>query len=528
MDFSETFFGRHKFISAGLFLVLLLLVLIGWRLKGPYRSYRVDFVKTGEGAPGILQIGVAKRDITPNLDLYDTYNDVDNDNRYRKEKGDTYNDLNNNGKFDAVWIAGYNNNRPAKGVNDKLWARAVAFRNNGLTTVIVSIDSIGLFQEVFIAVRKSLDPSLQIDHVILSSLHDHEAPDTMGLWNPTPMSSKNFDWGYIKLIQDSCKQAIEDAVKSLQPAEMTCAVVDIDPKGFVDDSRQPTVIDTKINCMRFTKPGTDDTIATVVNWGNHPETLGGNNPLLTSDFSHYWRAGVEDGVPQPNGVNGLGGMCIYVQGMVGGLMTQLHTTVPGRDGVSQFKEDTFEKAQALGENLAITTVNALRAPTAWKNENPRLAVAAKTIYVPLSGMFKWGMAAGLIHPGIFWGFTARTEVDAVHLGEVEMLTIPGELYPEIADGGIEAPEGRDFLIDPLEVPPLRRDIMKGKMRMVIGLANDEIGYIIPKSQWDANTPHAYKPDGQYGEENSGGPEVGPTIHREAKALLERLHEALPK
>jgi len=68
--------------------------------------------------------------------------------------------------------------------------------------------------------------------------------------------------------------------------------------------------------------------------------------------------------------------------------------------------------------------------------------------------------------------------------------------------------------------------MQGKMRMVIGLANDEIGYMIPKSQWDEKPPHAYEPDGQYGEENSCGPDIGPVIHHEAMALLNRLHKAL--
>jgi hypothetical protein len=68
--------------------------------------------------------------------------------------------------------------------------------------------------------------------------------------------------------------------------------------------------------------------------------------------------------------------------------------------------------------------------------------------------------------------------------------------------------------------------MKGKLNMMIGLANDEIGYIIPKTQWDTKPPYAYgfeKP--QYGEENSGGPDVGPAIHHDAMELLRRFHEA---
>jgi len=298
-------------------------------------------------------------------------------------------------------------------------------------------------------------------------------------------------------------------------------------------SEEPIVIDNKLCCARFIKHGTDGaspdhTIGTLVSWGNHPEALGGSNPLLTSDFCHYWREGVEKGVPEPNGVEALGGMCLYFQGMIGGLMTQLHTTVPHRNGIDKFSDETFEKAQALGENLAIVTCKALRGPTAWKNENPRVGVAAKTFYAPMAGLFKVAITLGLLHPGVYWGFKARSEVNVIRIGDVEILTAPGELYPEIADGGVEALPGRDFPLEPQEVPALRRDVMKGKMNLVVGLANDEIGYMIPKSQWDAKAPFVYDNKDQYGEENSGGPEVGRVYHQEALALLNRVHEAWDK
>src|SRR5690606_24737323 len=132
---------------------------------------------------------------------------------------------------------------------------------------------------------------------------------------------------------------------------------------------------------------------------------------------------------------------------------------------------------------------------------------------------------GLIHPG-YYGGTAKTEINVIRIGDLEILTIPGELYPEIGDGGIEAPSGQDFAIAPVETPPLREQ-MGGKMNMIVNLANDEIGYIIPKSQWDTKEPFAYgRDEAQYGEENSGGPDVAPVLHRECSALLRRLHEAL--
>jgi len=94
------------------------------------------------------------------------------------------------------------------------------------------------------------------------------------------------------------------------------------------------------------------------------------------------------------------------------------------------------------------------------------------------------------------------------------LSIPGEIYPEIVNGGIEAPIGQDYEIDPIETPPLR-ELMQGKYRFVIGLSNDEIGYIIPKSEWDEDAPYLYGDEkSTYGEVNSVGPEMAPILHRE--------------
>lgn len=533
------FIRRHKFFSAmGILLVLILQVFV-YRMKGPYRSYSLDFIKTGDGTVSdTIMVGVAIRDITPDMDKYDTFVDADNDNTYKPSSGffslipslkgpDSYSDRNGNGRFDAVWMTGFNTDRPAKGVHDPIQTRAIVLRNNGVTVAMLSVDAIGMFNDKVIDIRKRIDPALKIDHVIVSCVHNHETPDTLGIYSgpiPTPWA---FDNEHMERVLNACKEAMEEAANALQPAEMYCVTYELNPEGFVRDSRLPVVIDTQLHCVRFIKPGTDETIATLANWGNHPETLGGRNPYITGDFCGYWRDGVEKGVPEPNGVEGLGGMFLYFQGMLGGLMTQLEMEVPHRDGVHTYKEESFEKAEALGQNLAVVTVNALRSDKVWKNEHPRLAVSAKSIYGPLRGLYGTVILLGLIHPGVFWPLNARSEINAVRIGDLEILTVPGELYPEIGDGGIENPTNADYYpLAPVEVPPLRKEIMQGRMRMVFGLTNDMIGYIIPKSQWDAEPPHAYLPEGQYGEENSMGPDMGPLIHRECVALLGRFHEKL--
>lgn len=524
-----SFIRSHKVLST---LVLLLLITTIWfrgRLRGPYPDYELDFMIPADpmAVPEGLQVGVGMQDITPDFSLYDPWVDVNGNSKY-DEGVDTYEDRNGNGKFDAIWMAGFNSNRPAKGVNDTPWTRAIALRNNGVTLVLVSIDSVGIFHNDFVTIRKSMSDSLGIDHILFSSSHTHESQDTMKIWSgPTPILG--YDERYMDMVREKTAIAIEVAVRSLEPADMYCTTVAIEPEGFVNDSRLPEVMDENMYLMRFTKAEADDTIATVVSWGNHPEALGSKNGLISSDFPHWLREGIENGVPDPSGVDGFGGMCLYFQGQIGGLMTQLHTTVPHRDGQRSFREDSIEKAQALGENLAIVACNALRSDRVWKNENPRLAVAARTIRIPVTGMYKYAMMLGLIHEGYKIGQGARTEINVLRIGGVLLLSTPGEIYPEIVEGGVEAKPGRDFEIDPVEVPPLRDEMeRKARMALVVGLANDQIGYMVPKSQWDVKPPFVYGDKAQYGEENSGGPDVAPTIHRESLKLLEEINAVFPE
>ena len=42
----------------------------------------------------------------------------------------------------------------------------------------------------------------------------------------------------MELVQNACKEAVEEAVRNLQPADTILAQVTAGPDGYVDDSRQ--------------------------------------------------------------------------------------------------------------------------------------------------------------------------------------------------------------------------------------------------------------------------------------------------
>jgi hypothetical protein len=88
------------------------------------------------------------------------------------------------------------------------------------------------------------------------------------------------------------------------------------------------------------------------------------------------------------------------------------------------------------------------------------------------------------------------------------------------NGGIETPPGGDYPGPPLETPPIR-ELMPGRIKFILGLANDEIGYIIPRTEWDRTAPHLYNAKkAPYGEVNSVGPDAARILHQTIREMSE--------
>jgi len=63
-------------------------------------------------------------------------------------------------------------------------------------------------------------------------------------------------------------------------------------------------------------------------------------------------------------------------------------------------------------------------------------------------------------------------------------------------------------------------MMTAPYRMLFGIANDEIGYILPKAEWDEKPPYLNGAKKRwYGEVNSVGPEAAPIVADAVASLL---------
>ena len=197
------------------------------------------------------------------------------------------------------------------------------------------------------------------------------------------------------------------------------------------DSRGPTVFDPDVWAAEFVRPLSGTTIGTLVNWSNHPEALGGDNPYISSDYPGGIRARME-------AVRG--GTSIFFSGSVGGLMTPLSVNnVPG------FPSDdhSYARALKLGEIVADAAIAALA--TAPYATSTQISVAHKDFLIPIENQSLVALnEAGLFDREIEVDGSGQagvlTEMYAVRLGPAVFITVPGELFPEIANGGY----GRDL------------------------------------------------------------------------------------
>ena len=425
-----------------------------------------------------------------------------------------------------VWVAGFAHNRAATKIHDDLKAVATVIDDGEHRIAIVALDAIGFFHDEVLAVRQGVPSSARLDYVIVASTHNHSTPDLMGIWGPSDFRS-GIDPEYRRAVVAGAAGAVIDAVNALAPAAVSFVEVPLDPPGLVADSRDPQVFDSTMRLMVFTAPD-GKTIGSVVNWADHPETPWADNTELTADFPGYLRDALESGITldgrqvEP----GLGGMHVYVNGAIGGLMTtNPDTTVVDPYTQQSFAPPSHDKTRALGRRLAQAALVAVRGGTAAPQIDPRIAFAARTIHLKIDNpLFRLAAGLGLFGRGQPRLNTIRSEVAVVTFGDASIMCVPGELYPEIANGGIVHPPGADFDITPVEVPALR-ELMPRRVTFLIGLANDEVGYIIPKSEWDNEAPWLYgSAERHYGEINSLGPDTAPQIHAALKALAASLGE----
>ncbi|MFN3484476.1 MAG: hypothetical protein ACK44W_03210 [Planctomycetota bacterium] len=412
-----------------------------------------------------LYVGAARVDITPDVETFE-----DRNGNGRRDPDEPFRDLNGNGRWDPVYLAGFGLNRTALGVRDALWARAVWFEKGKRRAVLVAFDLVGLPHGRVRRLRARLGDAG--DTAILCATHVHSGPDTSGLWGPLPGLS-GVSEPYLGRLEEAVADVVGRARAGRRPARLRAVSARVE--GVVKDIRPPAVKNETAAAI-LAEDVSGHPLAVVASFAMHPEALGAKNRFITSDYPHFLREALERDFP--------GAVAVFTAADLGGMQTP------------DVREATWEEARRVGEAVAGRVTEALReAPTVpvpelrFRRREVRFAVENRRFLAAFkAGVF--GREAEPLMEEREGRWTVLSEVAALRLGEILLVTVPGEAFPEVGRE-VFAPVG-------------------ARHKMLVGLGQDEVGYILPKADFDPN---------RYEESMSLGPETAPTLLGALKELL---------
>ncbi|MCZ7585757.1 MAG: hypothetical protein M5R36_21860 [Deltaproteobacteria bacterium] len=353
-----------------------------------------------------------------------------------------------------VYLAGFGNNRKATHVLDPLYVRCLYVSDDEREFALAVYDLIGLMTPEVVRLREAPgDPSP--DHIWIACTHSHSGPDMLGLWGPTPVQGlpllSGVDKRYFSFLTAETARVVRRAKRNARPATVAFNV-DRTPKDATTwNIRDRSIMDHELCVMHFAREGSGEAIATLTNFGAHPECLWERNTGISADYLAPFHATVE---------RSLGGISVFVNGALGGMVT------PGIDDAASL-EARIPFCKRYGADLAEIALRAVRDAT--NATAPRLEFRHREFAVPLKndllgfirnfGVLDRPYADGCVQSCIGLG----------RLGPARFIGVPGEVLPEF---GLAL-----------------KKRFAGEPTFLLSVCNDELGYLLPAPYFDDDNYH---------------------------------------
>lgn len=386
-------------------------------------------------------------------------------------------------KKTTYFVAGYRNNNPAVGILDNLHAKAIWIDDNSGRggVVFVSVDCVGLFGVDVEDIRQRLEHFSVVTgcrSINICSTHTHAGIDTMGMWGPIPKTGRNKK--FMEIVKNGVVSAVESAYKNRTKGQIYLGYAKAD-KGSQSAPRPPHVVSDAITRLRFVPDdGSPETY--MINFASHPESLLGKNSLISADFPCYMAQYIHE---HKNAES------MYFAGAIGGICMN---PMDENNIIS-----TIKTGRRLGELVC-----------SIKNEiilKPEINILRQELYIPCDNPVFWFVSkVGMIPERIIatnegdLKLGMKTELSYIEFGELKMLLLPGELFPELAYGGYLSKEESSINADPEINPRPLCEIAEDEKLLVFGLANGEIGYILTPNDYllDTKLPFINQPKDKFG------------------------------
>jgi neutral ceramidase len=384
-----------------------------------------------------FMVAAAEVNITPDLDAYD------------------------------VHLHGYGarGSKVAEGVHDPLYGKILVMQQGDTTAVLLTLDILQIDGLLLEAVVEQVGlRQITADSLVICASHTHSAPAALQKRSRNMM--KRLNWyhpDYYEYCVNGLAKGIHEALLHLQPAcygvastnlhglvrNRRVASYNYDTRAFSGPLEADAVVDNELVVLQFASPE-GEPIATLVNLAAHGTVLGADNLMVSADWAGYMQKAIEAS---------LGGVCLYSNGAEGNLAPDCG------DGKLGFAE-----AEAFGMTISAKVIEAA-AGLALK-EPGHLGVYSTIVQLPdydipsQSPFLQAGLDREFVENFVRESYPTRIRQTLLRLDDIAMLTIPGEMFTEhsIEFKSRAKAEG-------IGTP------------LILGLANDSIGYMLPAEQY---------------------------------------------
>jgi neutral ceramidase len=349
--------------------------------------------------------------------------------------------------------------KPAVGVHDNVWAKALVVEKGGRRFVLVTADVLAFPPQFKAAVIERLAADgWNADQVMLLPSHTHTSFDMMALHPGNTFGIPQVGVFHKELFEHTARQlakAVRDAGASPRPALAGSTVVSV-PDRNRNRRHGGSIHDTDLTVTRVdTTDGKP--LAVLVNWTAHPTFMDEEDMLFSGDWPGHLQRTLE-------ALIGHGVMAMFYNGAEG----DQSPTPPAEAG------SRWECAERYGREMGI------QAWRVWEKTQPRevkdFAFHTTTITLPKTtwhpdfmktGGDEYGLNETLMRSFLDALQPTQTRTTCLRMGELVILGVPGEMTAQLG----------------MEAKAKARQLTGAKAVTIGGLADEWVSYILPADEY---------------------------------------------
>lgn len=381
-------------------------------------------------------------------------------------------------KDKTYWIAGHGSGHKMEGVLSPVYISAVWLDcGNDEGMLWLGADIVGLTRIEVNKIRSMILASGEIKGckcINFSCTHSHSGIDTLGYWgkpNLVSIPSDGKDPEYMDMLMNTAVKVAVEAYKNRKAGKLYNGRIELPGtlttrRGFIDKHEFLTR-------LRFV-PADGSAETWIMNFGGHPNSLGGGNRMLSGEYPYFMR----EKIAAENGANVLFGI-----GPIGGM-----------DVIELDEKDNVNCVKLQGKMLAEAAMkidNDAELPAEMK-------IIQQPFYLPVNNYVLTLLALRKVMSFKAYpcnktdlGIAMMTEMTYMTIGGQKILLLPGESFVSTVYGSYKdaetSPTEKGGEINPT---PLA-DIAGDHDMIVFGVSNDMSGYVVPPNDFILNPTQPY-------------------------------------